>query len=124
MVMRSLKGFLREYSTISTKRAYRGSVYFYLDFIVNGVTRTGKGRITPEIESGYEKLAEQYFAGGRDYADDFVAFLDHCKEIGYAPKYCNVLESGVREFLIFNDVDFTLKEGRRIRKHRVKGGTT
>lgn len=117
---RKIESFLDQYHESNTRGSYKSGVNAFLSCIYN-FTRTGGQRITPEDKARFEYLSDVYFLGDRNYEDDVIAFSNHCAD-HYSPTTGRLYLSIVKEFLSFNDVDFTRKQEKNIRNKTSGGG--
>jgi len=114
--MGRIEEFLKMYQAEATRRTYRTAIFDFLDHIY-GRMREGK-RVKKEEIKRYEEAAERYFSEGRDYFKDFLSFVSSIDE---APTGARAKINGVKEFLIFNGVEFTQRQLRQIRGKMPKG---
>ncbi len=122
MKPKTIDDFLSQYPKQGTKNSYRSGVYLFLDFCY-GPVRSG-GRATKDDMKKYEELNERYYAEERGYLDDliqFVAWMD-----GRPPSTIKLKIAGVKEWMIFNKIDFTERELKRLRNKipKAKGSWT
>jgi len=112
--------FLNQYPSRGTRHSYSTGVNAFLSYVYN-YKRTGGQRISPEDRIRYEKFAEMYLSDGRDYEKDLIAFSNYCSD-HYAPTSGRLYLAIVKEFLSFNDIEFTRKQEKNIRNKAVEGG--
>jgi integrase len=116
--MGRIEEFLKMYSAEATRRTYRTAIFDFLDHVY-GRIRKGK-RVRKEEMEKYEEAAENYFSEPRDFFKDFLSFVSSVDE---APTGARAKINGVKEFLIFNGIEFTQKQLRQIRGKMPKGKT-
>jgi integrase len=105
-----VKKFLDMYPNKSTAGVYRAGIYDFFDCIY-GKVRAGRQVMAGEREQ-YEELAERYFSEGRDYFEDiltFAAAMHNKPPIGVKAKI-----AGVKEFLSYNDIEFTDRQRKQL----------
>ena len=114
--------FLNQYPNAGTRISYGSAINSFLGWVYDFPTHKTrqKKEIMDKQRAELEKLADRYFIEDRNYAKDwreYNAFF----AIDHTPTACQYYSSAIREFLIFNNVEFTLKEIRDVKK-KVKRG--
>jgi len=97
--------YLEQYGSSNTVRAYREALKNFFEMIY------GEGE-------PLEDLAERYFSIERNYREDIQNFMVHLK--GYAPMTVKQKITGVRVFLLENEIELPQRFWRRLRG-RIKG---
>ncbi len=114
----TLSEFLNEYGQPSTQKVYRTSIICFLEHVYE-FKRQGKRCTDVEMEQ-FEKLAEQYISEERDHSKDMLSFISSLKD--KPPMTAKAYVTGLKEWLSFNDIEFTNKEAKSIKKKMPKGG--
>ena len=112
-----IKRFLAVYPNKSTAGVYRAGIYDFFDCVC-GKVRKGK-QVTDEEREVYEKLAEGYFTEERDYFEDMLTFTASMH--GKPPIGAKAKIAGVKEFLSYNDVEFTDRQRKQLSTKLPKG---
>jgi len=107
--MKRVSSFLREYKNWNTFRNYRTALKCFFIFVY------GESSIDLDVLDGQ---AEKYFSEARDFEADISGFLGNLE--GEAPKTITTKISGVRCWIIENDVNLSERFWRKIRR-RIKG---
>ena len=115
--MVSIEDFISELRTTSTKSTYRAGIYAFLDWKYGRVRKDRKA--TPEDMQRYEDLAAQCLSGS-GYAGDLRKYAASMQDI--PPKTAAIRLTGIKEYLLFNDIEFSEKETRLIRSRMPRGG--
>lgn len=118
--MARIKDFLEQYPGRGTRYSYSTGVNAFLSFIYEFKRAKGQ-RVTPEDRARYEQLADRYVIEGRDYEQDMINFSNYCSG-HYAPTSGRLFVTIAKEFLSFNDIEFTRKQERKIRNRTPAGG--
>jgi integrase len=118
--MGRIADFLLQYNNRDTQLTYSAGVVYFLSHIY-GIQREKGQHHSKEEHVRFNVLAERYFSDSRDYVRDMIEFSNHC-EGTIAPTTARLYLSIVREFMAFNDVDFTRKQEKNIRNKAVAGG--
>ena len=116
--MVSIQDFLAELRTKNTKSTYQSGIYAFLDWKY-GKQRSGRCVSSEEIPR-YEKLAADYLSIENNYAEDLRRYAASMQEI--APTTARARMSGIKEYLFFNDIEFSEKSKRQIKSRMPKGG--
>ncbi len=116
--MSNISDFINEYGQPSTQKVYRGAIICFLEHIY-GCKREGRRSTNAEMEA-FEKLADQYITEERDHSKDVLSFVSILRD--KPPKTAKVYMAGLKEWLSFNDIEFTHKQAKSIRKGMPKGG--
>lgn len=103
--MKSIQEFLELYPKKSTKSVYRAGIRAFLKFVYG--------------EGDFEALASRYFQEQRDYLDDLVRFASSLNE--RPPHTARTYIAAVKEYFLFNRVEFTQRELKHIRLKLPKG---
>ena len=112
--MGKIADFASQYTKNNTKKMYVTSVRNYLSFIY-GLEKDQKRPL-----GDYEALVDRYLSEGRDYSQDVISFA---VSFGNSPpKTARTYLAGVKEFLIFCDIELREMDLRKIRKKTPKGG--
>jgi len=120
--MGRIADFLDQYQTRGTRYSYQTGVYAFLSYIYNFKRDTNRSqRVAAEDRIQLETFAERYFTDSRNFEKDVIDFSNHCAG-NYAPTSGRLYLSIVKEFLSFNEVEFTRKQERNIRNKAVDGG--
>jgi len=117
--MTSIREFIEELRTKSTKTTYRAGVYAFLDW-KHGRQRAER-KASPEETDRYEVLAAQYLAGGGDVPGDLRKYAAAMQEI--PPKTAAIRLTGIKEYLLVNGIELSERETRLIRSRMPRGGT-
>jgi integrase len=112
--MGRITNFLNQYSKANTRRGYQTAVRAFFSFIYN--EKRGK-EVSMDV---FEDLADRYFLETRDYADDVISFVASLNTS--PPKTARVYVAGVKEFLLFYEIELRELDLRRIKKRLPKGG--
>jgi integrase len=115
-----IKRFLGIYTKGNTVSTYRGGIYSFFDCIYGRVRATRKA--SKEDQAQYERLAERYFLEERNYFDDMLDFIAYMQD--RAPTGARAQINAVKEFFVNNDVEFTQKQLKSIKKKMPKGKTS
>jgi integrase len=107
--------------TSGTGYAYRTGILRFLDYVNGRETKRGS-HATGEAFEKYEKLATKYLKEKRDNAADLVGFITDMNKKGIPPRTINIRITGIHQFLIENDIEFTDKDRVRFRRVKPKGG--
>jgi len=110
--------FLGQYSA-STRNGYQSSIVSFFSFVYH-FNRIGK-RISDSERKELELLADKYFMEGRDYEKDLIAFSKYCDSAGLAITTKAYYITGMKEFYIFNNVELTIKQERKLRNKIPRG---
>ncbi len=119
---KTIESFLDLYPKNNTKKVYRAAVYDFLDHLY-GRVRAGS-RVTADEKTKYEELCARYFAEERDRLNDLVRYI--AAKNGTPPASIRGMLTGLKEWLSFNEVDFSPRELKTLRHKmpRAKGSWT
>lgn len=120
--MPRIADFLNQYSNSGTRLSYGSAINSFFGWVYDyPVHKLRQKKIVMDKQrADLENLADRYFIENRNYAKDWKAFNAFFAG-SHTPTACQYYSSAIREFLIFNDVEFTLKEMRDVKK-KVKRG--
>lgn len=116
--MASIDEFISELRTRNTQLTYRAGIYAFLDWKYGRVRNERKA--SPEDMERYEALASQYLTAETDYAIDLRKYAASMQDL--PPQTAAIRLTGIREYLLFNDIEFSERESRLIRSRMPKGG--
>jgi integrase len=116
--MMSIQDFIAELRTKSTKATYQAGIYAFLDWKY-GKQRIGRCISKDEMPK-YEGLASDYLSKKNNYAEDLRHYAASMQDI--APTTARARMSGIKEYLFFNDIEFSEKNKRQIKSRMPKGG--
>ncbi len=117
--MTSIREFIEELRTKSTKTTYRAGVYAFLDWKYG--RQRAERKASPEEMDRYEDLAAQYLASGDDVPGDLRKYAASMQEI--PPKTAAIRLTGIKEYLLVNGIELSERETRLIRSRMPRGGT-
>jgi len=115
--MGKVKEFLDGYQSDSTRRNYRIALTSFFCSVFGDTAPRGYNSKTERVE-WLNTQAERYFSEHRDFERDMQEFLASLN--GRAPKTVKMKIAAVRSFLVENDVEFSQKFWRRLRK-KIRG---
>lgn len=115
--MTTVKKFLEGYGSDSTRRNYRIALTSFFCSIFEDTAPRGYNSKTKRVE-WLDTQATHYFSEERDFETDMQEFLASLN--GRAPKTVKMKIAAVRSFLVENDVEFSQKFWRRLRK-KIRG---
>ncbi|VUT28197.1 MAG: site-specific tyrosine recombinase XerC [Candidatus Syntrophoarchaeum sp. GoM_oil] len=115
--MKTIEGFLDQYSKQGTVKSYRAAVFAFLDHIY-GKVRQGV-RATQEERAKYEERNTQYFGEDRDYVQDLILFIASMD--GRPPGTTKTEIAGIKEWLLFNGIELSQTDLRRVRSKLPSG---
>jgi len=118
--MPRIRDFLNQYPGRGTRYSYSTGVNAFISFIYQFKRAKGQ-RITPEDRAQLEMFAERYVMEGRNYEQDMINFSNYCTQ-HYAPTSGRLFVTIAKEFLSFNDIEFTRKQEKKIRNKIPNGG--
>lgn len=116
--MVTIQDFISELRTVATKSTYRAGILAFLDWKYG--RQRAERKATPEEMELYEDLAARYLAEGSDYAEDLRRYAASMQKI--PPKTAAIRMTGIKEYLLFNDIEFSEKSIRQIKSRMPKGG--
>lgn len=115
--MAKLEEFLNFYSSKSTVAVYRSGIYKFLE-VVYDISRKGK-KLSIKEKDKLEKIADQYFNEERDYVKDLLNYAALLSDA--PPKTAKVYFTGVKEFLLFNDIELSHRDLKNVKRKLPKG---
>ena len=113
-----ISSFLEQYGKAQTKMGYASAIFAYFDYIYK-YQRKDK-RASVEDRDRYEEFAETYFSSNRDYVQDMINYA--ASRSDRPAKTVQMYISAIREFMVFNGVNFTDAEKKRIKNKTPRGG--
>lgn len=116
--MASIDEFISELRTRNTQLTYRAGIYAFFDWKYGRVRKERKA--SPDDMEQYEALAYQYLTTETSYATDLRKYAASMQDL--PPQTAAIRLTGIREYLLFNDIEFSKKENRLIRSRMPKGG--
>jgi len=116
--MVTIKDFISELRTAATKSTYRAGILAFLDWKY-GRQRAERKASLEEMQV-YEVLAARYLSDKSDYAEDLRRYAASMQKI--PPKTAAIRMTGIKEYLLFNDIEFSEKSIRQIKSRMPKGG--
>ncbi len=117
--MARVSAFLEQYKKDSTRMGYASAVYAFFDFKFK-YSRQNK-RVSDIDRENYEQFADEYFSSSPNYVQDLIDFMGTFSD--RPPKTAQAYLASVKELFIFNDVDFTEKDKRRLKNKTPRGGS-
>ncbi len=114
--MSRILDFLENYTSTSTKNAYRTGIKKFLQFIFN----LSNKELGKDVE--LEKLADEYFNSKRDFERDLVDFAVYLSKNNVPPKSAGVYLAAVKEWFIFNGIELSQRVLKEIKHKKPKGG--
>ncbi len=115
--MKSITQFGELYSVSSTRMAYKSALYAFLKYIYQ-IEKAGY-RVTNDEKKILNDLATRYFTEKRDYTEDIIKFA--VANSDKPPKTVKMYIAAIKEFLGYNDVEFTQRQIKQIRLKLPKG---
>jgi integrase len=116
--MVTIRDFISELRTPATKSTYRAGILAFLDWKY-GRQRAERKASLEEMQL-YEDLAARYLSDKSDYAEDLRRYAASMQKI--PPKTAAIRMTGIKEYLLFNDIEFSEKSIRQIKSRMPKGG--
>jgi integrase len=113
-----ISSFLEQYGKAQTKMGYTSAIFAFYDYIYK-YQRKGK-RASVEDREKYEEFAETYFTSSQDYVQDLINYA--ASRSDRPAKTVQMYVSAIREFMVFNGVNFTDAEKKRIKNKTPRGG--
>jgi integrase len=116
--MVTIQDFISELRTGATKSTYRAGIYAFLDWKY-GRQRAERKASSEEMQR-YEDLAAQYLSEKNNYTEDLRRYATSMQDI--PPKTAAIRMTGIKEYLLFNDIEFSEKCIRQIKARMPRGG--
>lgn len=113
-----ISSFLEQYGKAQTKMGYASAIFAYFDYIYT-YQRKDK-RASVEDRARYEEFAETNFSSNRDYVQDIISYA--ASQSAKPAKTTQMYISAIREFMVFNRVNLTDAEKKRIKNKNPRGG--
>lgn len=117
MRMKTLNEFLDLYPKQNTKWGYQSSIFAFLEYVYGDI-RNGNKATRDEIKRLHE-IASRYLAEKRDYFDDLMKWSASLNS--RPPKTGKSYLIAVKEWLAYNEIEFTQRQLKTIRLKLPKG---
>jgi integrase len=115
--MTSIENFISELRTKNTKTTYKSSLFTFFDWKF-GVQRSGRTATKEELQN-YETLADRYILEENDYVKDLKNYAVSMQ--GIPPITAKTRMAGVKMFLEYNDIEFSSRQNKEIKKRMPRG---
>ncbi len=103
-----IKDFISTCRTKSTRNLYERSIKVFLSHVYND----------HDPKNDMEDLAKRYLEDKRNYRNDLISFINHGEEKKYSPKTVNAYLTGVKEFLLYHDLEIKQSDLRTIKRRK------
>lgn len=117
--MARVSAFLEQYKKDSTRMGYASAVYAFFDFKFN-YSRQNK-RVSDIDREKYEEFADEYFSSSPNFVQDLIDFMGTFAD--RPPKTAQAYLASIKELFIFNDVNFSDKDKKRLKNKTPRGGS-
>jgi integrase len=111
----TVKSFLDDIRTASTRTSYVTGICSFIHFIYSLPPIKGERRTIEEREICFDKCNE-YLKEKRNHGDDIVAFIKHMNEKNNSPQLINVNTIAVKEFMIHHRIKLDEYDLKRVKK--------